>query len=108
MINYMSRLNRKDNSTYGNTNTHIFTEFSTFAKETTQKELLEAIKDINIDVGQIVVGDITVESSDTITHTKLDTVNGKLDTLNTTIINKHLTTTDDSVTIGDVLEGVSK
>jgi hypothetical protein len=103
----MSRLNRKDNSTYGNTNTHIFTEFSTLAKETTQKELLEAIKDINIDVGQIVVGDITVESSDTITHTKLDTANGKLDTLNTTIINKHLTTTDDSVTIGDVLEGVS-
>jgi hypothetical protein len=41
----MSRLNRKDNSTYGNTNTHIFTEFSTFTKETTQKELLEAIKD---------------------------------------------------------------
>jgi hypothetical protein len=60
-------------------------------KESTQKEVLQAIKDINISAE---IGDITVESSDTITHSKLDT-------LNTTVSNKHLNSTTDSVNIGN-------
>ena len=68
-----SRLNNPNASlTYGNVNTHIFTEFSTMNKESTQKEVLQAIKDINISAE---IGDITVESSDSITHSKLDTLN---------------------------------
>ena len=87
-----SRLNNPNASlTYGNVNTHIFTEFSTMNKESTQKEVLQAIKDINISAE---IGDITVESSDTITHQKLDT-------LNTTVSDKHLNSTTDSVNIGN-------
>lgn len=70
----MSRLTQKDNSTFGNVNTHVFTEFSTFNKETTQKEILQAVKDINI-------GGITIESSDADTHELLTITNTKLDTL---------------------------
>ena len=92
----MSRLTQKDNSTFGNVNTHVFTEFSTFNKETTQKEVLQAIKDINISAE---IGEITVESSDTETHSLLTTTNTKLDTLNTTVANKHLDYETDSVTI---------
>jgi hypothetical protein len=87
-----SRLNNPNASlTFGNVNTHIFTEFSTMNKESTQKEVLQAIKDINISAE---IGEITVESSDTITHTKLDT-------LNTTVSNKHLNSTTDSVSVGN-------
>jgi hypothetical protein len=87
-----SRLNNPNASlTYGNVNTHIFTEFSTMNKESTQKEVLQAIKDINISAE---IGDITVESSDSVTHSKLDT-------LNTTVSNKHLNSTTDSVNIGN-------
>jgi uncharacterized protein (UPF0297 family) len=89
----MSRLNNnKANLTQGNVNTHIFTEFSDMAKEETQKQVLDAIKNINLNVGEIVVGDITVESSDTVTHTKLDT-------LNNTVSNKHLNKLTDSIDI---------
>jgi hypothetical protein len=74
-----SRLNSQQNSlTFGNTNTHIFTEFSTLNKESTQQEVLQAIKDINISAE---IGEITVESSDTITHERLTNTNTKLDTL---------------------------
>jgi len=90
----MSRLNQQNSLNYGNKETHIFTEFGTLSKESTQKEVLDAIKNINLNVGEIVVGDITVESSDTVTHTKLDT-------LNTTVINKHLSSTTDSVNVGN-------
>ena len=102
----MSRLTQKDNSTFGNVNTHVFTEFGTFNKETTQKEVLQAIKDINISAE---IGEITVESSDTETHSLLTTTNTKLDTLNTTVANKHLDYENDSVTIvgGDSLFNVS-
>jgi hypothetical protein len=101
-----SRLNSQQNSlTFGNTNTHIFTEFSTFNKESTQEQVLQAIKDINISAE---IGDITVESSDTITHErltntniKLEDVKTKLDTIDTTILNKHLDSTTDSVNIGN-------
>jgi hypothetical protein len=89
---YMSRLNQQNSLNYGNKETHIFTEFGTLSKESTQKEVLDAIKNINLNVGEIVVGDITVESSDTVTHTKLDT-------LNTTVSTKHLNNTTDSVTV---------
>jgi len=88
----MSRLTQKDNSTFGNVNTHVFTEFGTFNKETTQKEVLQAIKDINI-------SGITIESSDTETHSLLTTTNTKLDTLNTTVNDKHLNYETDSVTV---------
>lgn len=88
-----SRLNNPNQAlTQKNINTHIFTEFSEMNKETTQKQVLEAIKNINLNVAEIVVGDITVESSDTITHTKLET-------LNTTVTNKHLSNTTDSVAV---------
>jgi hypothetical protein len=88
----MSRLNSKLNSlTQGNVNTHIFTEFSDMAKEETQKQMLQAIRDIDIDVGQIVVGDITVESSDSITHAKLDTLNT---TLSNKVLNKETSSID--------------
>ena len=88
----MSRLNQTNNLNYGNKETHIFTEFGTLAKENTQKEVLDAIKNINLNVGEIVVGDITVESSDTVTHSKLDT-------LNTTVNTKRLNSTTDSVSV---------
>jgi hypothetical protein len=67
--------------TQGNKNTHIFTEFEQMNKESTQLQVLEAIKGIQINVGDIIVGDITVESNDTGTHDRLDTANGHLDTL---------------------------
>jgi len=88
----MSRLNVKDSSTYGNVNTHVFTEFSTLNKEDTQKQVLQAIKDINISAE---IGQIIVESSDTITHEKLDVINATID-------NKHLNSGFDSVEIGSV------
>jgi len=86
----MSRLNQQNSINYGNKETHIFTEFGNMNRETTQQQVLEAIKNINLNVGEIVVGDITVESSDTLTHTKLDT-------LNTTLTNKHLSSSTDTV-----------
>jgi hypothetical protein len=89
----MSRLNQQNSLNYGNKETHIFTEFGTLAKESTQKEVLEAIKNININIEGG-----TFEASDTITHQKLDT-------LNTTVTNKHLTITNDSVSVGcDIIE----
>jgi hypothetical protein len=78
--------------TQGNKNTHIFTEFEQMNKEATQLQVLEAIKNIEVNVGDIIIGDITVESSDTGTHTRLDT-------LTTTVTNKHLSSTTDSVTV---------
>jgi len=77
-----------------NVTSHTHTLFDSLATEQTQQQVLDAIKNININVGEIVVGDITVESSDTITHTKLDT-------LNTTVSNKHLNSSTDSVNIGN-------
>jgi len=89
----MSRLNNQNSLNYGNKETHIFTEFGTLAKENTQKEVLEAIKNININIEGG-----TFEASDTITHQKLDT-------LNTTVTNKHLNITNDSVSVGcDIIE----
>ena len=67
--------------TQGNKNTHIFTEFEQMNKESTQLQVLEAIKGIQINVGDIIVGDITVESNDTGTHDRLDTANTHLETL---------------------------
>jgi PIN domain nuclease of toxin-antitoxin system len=72
----MSRLNNQNSLNYGNKETHIFTEFGTLAKENTQKEVLEAIKNININIEGG-----TFEANDVVTHEKLDT-------LNTTITNK--------------------
>jgi hypothetical protein len=88
-----SRLNNPNQAlTQKNVNTHIFTEFSEMNKETTQQQVLDAIKNININVGEIVLGDITVESSDTVTHDKLTT-------LNTTVTNKHLNSSTDSISV---------
>jgi hypothetical protein len=88
-----SRLNNPNQAlTQKNVNTHIFTEFSEMNKETTQQQVLDAIKNINLNVGEIVVGDITVESSDTVTHDKLTT-------LNTTVTNKHLNSSTDSISV---------
>lgn len=68
----MSRLNNNNSSsTFGNKETHIFTEFGTMSKETTQKEILETIKNINVDGG-------TFQASDTTTHEKLETINTTL------------------------------
>jgi hypothetical protein len=100
-------MSNRRNYSISNQTTSISSHVDLLATEATQKQVLEAVKGINIDVGEIVVGDITVESSDTVTHTKLDITNTKLDTLNTTVVNKHLNTTDDSVTIGEVVAGVS-
>jgi hypothetical protein len=69
-------------------------------KETTQLQVLDAIKNINLNVGEIVVGDITVESSDTVTHTKLDT-------LNTTVTNKTLSKTTSSIDISGQTVAIS-
>lgn len=82
--------------TQGNKNTHIFTEFEQMNKEATQLQVLEAIKNIEVNVGDIIIGDITVESNDTGTHTRLDTIN-------TTITNKHLNGETDSVSITNVI-----
>lgn len=71
----------------GNKNSHIFTEFEQLNKEATQLQVLEAIKGINISAE---IGSITVESSDTTTHTKLDTIDNS-------ITNKHLDSSTDSV-----------
>jgi hypothetical protein len=80
--------------------------FSGMATEHTLKEVVTAVKAINLNVGDIILGDISVQSNDTTTHSKLDvtnstigTSNNKLDTINTTITNKHLSKTLDSVDI---------
>jgi hypothetical protein len=80
--------------------------FSGMATEHTLKEVVTAVKAINLNVGDIILGDISVQSNDTTTHAKLDvtnstigTSNNKLDTINTTITNKHLNKTLDSVDI---------
>lgn len=80
--------------------------FSGMATEHTLKEVVSAVKSINVNVGDIVLGDIAVQSDDTTTHAKLDITNSsigvsnnKLDTINTTITNKHLDKTVDSVNI---------
>jgi hypothetical protein len=65
----------------GNNTSHIFPEFALMSREATQLQVLEAIKGIQINVGDIIVGDITVESSDTGTHDRLDTANTHLETL---------------------------
>jgi hypothetical protein len=66
----------------GNNTSHIFPEFALMSREATQLQVLEAIKGIQINVGDIIVGDITVESSDTGTHTRLDTSNTTLSDIN--------------------------
>ena len=80
--------------------------FSGPAQEHTLKEVVSAVKSINLNVGDIVLGDISVQSDDITTHAKLDITNSsigvsnnKLDTINTTITNKHLDKTVDSVNI---------
>jgi hypothetical protein len=80
--------------------------FSGMATEHTLKEVVNAVKSINVNVGDIVLGDISVQSDDITTHAKLDITNSsigvsnnKLDTINTTITNKRLDKTVDSVSI---------
>ena len=90
----MSRLNQQNALNYGNKETHIFTEFGTLAKENTQQQVLDAIKNINLNVGEIVIGDISVQSNDVVTHEKLDT-------LNTTLSNKTLSKTTSSIDISN-------
>jgi len=86
--------------TQSNKNTHIFTEFEQMNKESTQQQVLEAIKNINLNVGEIVVGDISVQSDDIGTHDRLDT-------LNTTITNKTLSKTTSSIDISGQSVSVS-
>ena len=62
------------------------------ASETTLIQVKKAIEKININVGDIVLGDISVQSDDTTTHEKLDT-------LNTSLLNKHLNSSTDSINI---------
>jgi hypothetical protein len=76
------------------------------ATETTLKQVKTAIENIEVNVGDITLGEISVASNDTTTHEKLDINNGlisstntKLDTLNTTLANKHLNKLTDSVDI---------
>jgi hypothetical protein len=87
--------------------------FSGMATEHTLKEVVTAVKSISINVGDIVMGDVTVESSDTTTHGKLDITNTaiglsnskledvktKLDTINTTINGKTLNKLTSSIDV---------
>jgi len=73
--------------------------FSGMATEHTLKEVVTAVKSISINVGDIVMGDITVESNDVTTHGKLEDVKTKLDTINTTINGKTLNKTTSSIDI---------
>jgi len=66
--------------------------FSGMATEHTLKEVVKAVSEINLNVGDIIVGDISVQSDDTTTHSKLDT-------LNTTVINKTLNKNTSSIDI---------
>jgi hypothetical protein len=74
-----------------NVTSHTHTIFDLIATEAGQQKIVDAINNINISAE---IGDITVESSDSITHSKLDT-------LNTTVSNKHLNSSTDSVNIGN-------
>ena len=66
--------------------------FSGMATEHTLKEVVKAVSEINLNVGDIIVGDISVQSDDTTTHSKLDT-------LNTTVINKTLNKNTSSIDV---------
>ena len=66
--------------------------FSGMATEHTLKQVVKAVSEINLNVGDIIVGDISVQSDDTTTHSKLDT-------LNTTVINKTLNKNTSSIDI---------
>ena len=87
--------------------------FSGMATEHTLKEVVTAVKSINLNVGSIAFGDVSVQSDDVTTHGKLDLTNStigvtnnkledvktKLDTLNTTVTNKTLNKTTDSIDV---------
>jgi hypothetical protein len=74
-----------------NVTSHTHTIFDLIATEAGQQKIVDAINNINISAE---IGDITVESSDSITHQKLDT-------LNTTVSNKHLNYETDSVSVAN-------
>jgi hypothetical protein len=81
--------NRKSGFVQNPNTNSSHTLFDKLATEETQKEVVNAIKNIDISAS---IGSLTVNSSDTITHDKLDT-------LDATIGNKHLSSLTDSVSI---------
>ena len=74
-----------------NVTSHTHTIFDLIATEAGQQKIVDAINNINISAE---IGEIVVESSDSITHSKLDT-------LNNTVSDKHLNSSTDSVNIGN-------
>jgi hypothetical protein len=95
-----SRLDKQPNFTNNNNTTHVNPRFNETALEATQKEVLDAIKNINLNVGEIVVGDISVQSDDVGTHDRLDT-------LNSTLANKTLSKTTSSIDISGQTVAIS-
>jgi outer membrane murein-binding lipoprotein Lpp len=106
-----TRIDLQPNFTTSNTTTNNDPRADNSSLETTQLQVLQTIQNLNSSVGGILIGDTVVDSKDVITHGKLDTLssqstttNTKLDTLNTTVADKHLDSTTDSVTV-NVISG---
>ena len=106
-----SRINLQPNFTTSNITTNTDSRADNSSLESTQLQVLQTIQNLNSSVGGILIGSTVVDSRDVITHGKLDTLasqstttNTKLDTLNTTVADKHLDSTTDSVTV-NVISG---
>jgi hypothetical protein len=86
--------------TTSNTTTNNDPRLDNSSLETTQLQVLQTIQNLNSSVGGILVGDTVVDSSDSVTHDKLDT-------LNTTLTNKVLNKTTSSIDISGQTVAIS-
>jgi hypothetical protein len=95
-----TRIDLQPNFTTGNTTTNNDPRLDNSSLETTQLQVLQTIQNLNSSVGGILVGDTVVDSSDSVTHDKLDT-------LNTTLTNKVLNKTTSSIDISGQTVAIS-
>jgi hypothetical protein len=91
-----SRNSRRPNTSQTNS---LMPNLDDASTETTLLQVKKAIENININVGDITLGDVQVQSNDTTTH-------GLLNSLTSAVMNKHLNSGLDNVEIGSVADGI--